>query len=191
MIADGQFIGTFTGRHGAGLNLPQPAIWTTGNLHEQRGVELFPRINSGQKDLVMSGRHINKNANIIVNGRKASGRITLKKEDVLIISLDKHPATGINFLQIQNPDGLFSNDFCFFVETFDETAARRKSDPAALKKMNLFSAIRNNNMEELKIAIASGAPLDKTDNYKLLPIRYATHFGRPKMVKLLKKHGAK
>ena len=52
---------------------------------------------------------------MIVDGRRVPGSIKTKR-DVVTIALAELPKTGMHLLQVQNPGGLFSNDFIFFVE---------------------------------------------------------------------------
>ena len=68
----------------------------------------------------ISGRHIRENANLIVDGRRAGGTIRLNGE-IVKIQLDELPGEGMHLLQVQNPGGLFSNDFIFHVTTKTET----------------------------------------------------------------------
>ena len=44
LASTGRFIGTFTGRHGESddYDHPQPALWTRGPIHSQRGKQQFP-----------------------------------------------------------------------------------------------------------------------------------------------------
>ncbi|MEM7393568.1 MAG: hypothetical protein AAF492_14580, partial [Verrucomicrobiota bacterium] len=81
--SDGQFVGTFTGRHGASddIDHPQPALWTRGTLHAQHGRQRFPVLGGKRKTMELSGRHILAGAHILVNGRKVPGTLRLEKND--------------------------------------------------------------------------------------------------------------
>ncbi len=190
MATAGDFVGTFTGRHGSGLNLPQPALWTLGSLHEQRGNQIFPRVHGTNKTMTISGRHISSKANIIVNGRRTGGQISVQKGDRLRITLSTLPSQRLNFLQIQNPSGLFSNDFIFFVESEADAIARRKGDPQGLKNSNLWSAIINDDLAEVKVAVGSGASLTKKNPQMRPPLPYAAFYGRTEIVEYLLSQGA-
>ena len=121
LAADGGFVGTFTGRHGAkvGINNPQPGIWTLGPIEAQRGHQEFPVLHAGNTTMTVSGRHIQDGAHVIVNGKRVPGTVTHQQGkffDVdIIVKLETLPPVGMHFLQIQNPDGMFSNDFIFHV----------------------------------------------------------------------------
>jgi hypothetical protein len=73
------------------------------------------------------------------------------------------------------------------VETVEESIARRKTDIDSLKTQHLFSAIRNDDLEELKIAIASGASLSKPHEWKIPPIQFAKIFRHKRIIDYLNK----
>ena len=96
---------------------PQPALWSVGPIHEQRGPQEFPSAAEGS--IVVSGRHIQEGASVFVNGRRVPGSVRCEGgqlpgclDERVVIELQSLP--GIHFVQVQNPDGLFSNDFIFF-----------------------------------------------------------------------------
>ena len=182
MAKAGEFTGTFTGRHGAGINIPQPAIWTLGTIHEQRGNQLFPRLTAGRNTMAVSARHIHKSAYVIINGQRVSAKLKFGENERLEIALDKLPKKGLNFLQLQNPGGMFSNDFIFYVETFEEAIARSKKEPQGLRDSNLWSAIINNSLEEAKIAVEAGASFKNMNHAKMIPLAYAAFYGRTEIV---------
>ena len=121
LAADGYFVGTFTARHGVkvGIDNPQPAIWTLGPIQMQRGRQEFPVLHSGDTTMTISGRHILNGAHLIVDGRRIPGTITAQQgaffDMDITIELETLPPEGMHFLQVQNPDGMFSNDFIFHV----------------------------------------------------------------------------
>ncbi|MEE3373451.1 MAG: hypothetical protein VX346_29205 [Planctomycetota bacterium] len=115
------FLGTFT----AGLadevdfDHPQPALWTLGSIESQRGRQQFPVVRAGQMALVASGRHVREEAGVFVDGRRVAGTVRLD-EATVSIELEKLPTAGMHLLQVQNPGGLFSNDFIFYAAGDDE-----------------------------------------------------------------------
>ena len=121
LAGDRCFVGTFTARHGikVGLDNPQPAIWTWGPIQTQRGHQKFPVLHPENPKMTISGRHIQKDAHIIVDGRRVPGSVIAQEGaffDIdIIVELETLPSAGMHFLQIQNPDGMFSNDFIFQV----------------------------------------------------------------------------
>lgn len=121
LAADGDLIGTFTARHGVnvGIDTPQPGIWTLGPIQAQSGQQVFPVLQADDPRMTISGRHIQEGAHLIVDGRRVSGTLTSEKGaffDVdVTVALETLPAAGMHFLQIQNPDGMFSNDLIFHV----------------------------------------------------------------------------
>ena len=118
---EGTFVGTFTGRLGArtGPGHPQPALWTPGPIHEQRGAQVFPGLTEDDPTLMVSGRHVQEGARLFVDGRRVTGSVRCRagelpdcEQEILLIEI---PHTqGVHFLQVQNPGGLFSNDLIFF-----------------------------------------------------------------------------
>jgi hypothetical protein len=119
LAAEGKFVGTFTGRHGenADVETRQPALWTLGNIHEQRGRQRFPILHEGHKTMAVSGRNFDEDAVVYVDGRRAHGtvEVTEDEQEQVIIELESLPAPGIHLLQVQALNGLFSNDFIFHV----------------------------------------------------------------------------
>jgi YVTN family beta-propeller protein len=121
LAAEGSFVGTFTARLGANVDVdnPQPGIWSLGPIQEQRGPQVFPTLVGDSTTMVISGRHIRAGANLFVDGRRVPGYVTCKGGELpdcngekIVAQLATRPApAGIHFLQVQNPDGLFSNDF--------------------------------------------------------------------------------
>ena len=99
--------------------------------------------------MVVSGRHLKEGASIIVNGRKVEGTVKLGGKERVEIELASLPSEGMNFIQLQNKDGLFSNDFIFHVSD-------KKIDPPQLRE-KLEVAIYKGNLSELKRLVESGA----------------------------------
>ena len=92
--------------------------------------------------MTISGRHIQEGDHLIVDGRRVSGTLISQQgafSDMdIIVELETLPMDGMHFLQIQNPDGMFSNDFIFHV-------AHEKTDDASsissqkIQKQHQFS----------------------------------------------------
>ena len=126
--SSGTFIGTFTGRLGLNVDLdnPQPAIWSKGPIQEQRGEQYFPILYATNLSMEISSRHLKEDANIILNGRQVTGSISITNathdkaavfDQYTTVTLNSLPASGMHFLQLQNPNGLFSNDYIIFSGT--------------------------------------------------------------------------
>ena len=124
LASKGEFVGTFTGRHGenADFEHPQPALWTISPIQKQSGRQKFPIVHPDNKTMTISGRHIRDEASLVVNGRKVPGTIRTDEGDKVTVKLRTLPSVGIHFLQVQNPNGLFSNDFIFNVVSSEEEA---------------------------------------------------------------------
>ena len=147
LASDGKFVGTFTARHGTkvGIDNPQPGIWTLGPIEAQRGHQDFPVLSPDNTAMTVSGRHIHEGAHLYVNGRRADGTITSERGKFFdldfTVKLEKLPEVGMHLLQIQNPDGMFSNDFIFHVveenkdDAFKESSRKPKNSVEFLKKV--------------------------------------------------------
>ena len=120
--AGGGFVGTFTGRHGARVDAdaPQPALWTRGPLHEQRGRQEFPVLSpgfdeGGESSMTLSARHVDPDAAVLVDGRAVPADLTFGDGETLTVTFASTPTVGRRFLQVRNPAGRFSNEFPFTV----------------------------------------------------------------------------
>ncbi|HCK53714.1 MAG TPA: hypothetical protein DIC23_10900 [Planctomycetaceae bacterium] len=130
LASKGKFLGTFTAGLGTGVdfNHPQPALWTPGPIHPQRGRQKFPVLRDGATSMTISGRHIQKGAQVVVDGRRVPGSIKINR-DVVTIALADFPDEGMHLLQVQNPGGLFSNDFIFYASSTPQDAPKKKPAP--------------------------------------------------------------
>lgn len=195
LASDGQFVGTFTGRHGenADYTHPQPALWTLGPIQEQRGKQEFPILFGKSKTMTISGRHIRRGAAVVLNGRKVDSTVTLDEGERVQITLETLPPPGIHFLQVQNPDGLFSNDFIFHVAA-NEVEAKKLSgatDPTRDRRA-LAAAITEGNLSEVKRLIRNDSLLNRHEPESgLTPLNEAAFHGEQKILKLLLDRGAR
>ena len=151
----GEFIGTFTARHGARADLehPQPAIWTRGPIERQRGRQRFPILHDGQQSMAVSGRHFAEDAILYVNGRRAAGSVKIASDEEVTIAIDKLPPTGMHLMQLQTPQGLFSNDFIFHVAANAKAAEelqQRIDEPHVGPRNALARAVARGDLEETK-----------------------------------------
>ena len=189
LAESGKLIGTFTGRHGnnVGIDDIQPALWTLGPIHAQRGKQKFPVINNKNRMMVLSGRHIQEGARIIVNGRRTEGKIALKEKERVEIYLAQTPKEGIHFLQIQNPNGLFSNDFIFHVSSKVELSQENNKDIQG----QFVNAIVQGRLEDVKNLANKGASLKAAFGNDLMPpLGMASFHGHASIVKYLIEKGA-
>lgn len=184
LASEGKFLGTFTARHGAKADYdnPQPGIWTLGPIERQSGRQSFPFLYEGKLNMKVSGRHVEEDAHVVVNGRRVDGSIELHDDEEITISLTSLPSQGMHMLQLQNPDGMFSNDFIFRV-------------PDAEQKEQLFTnaledSISAGNLSEVKEWVRNGAEINRLPDEGGSPIGSAAFRGNPKVVKFLVKNGA-
>ena len=184
LASEGKFIATFTARHGvsATLDTPQPAIWTRGPIHAQRGKQKFPYLFGDNKSMEVSGMYIDERANVIVNGHRVPGKVTLGENNDVTIELVELPSEGMHLIQVQNPQGLFSNDFIFHVAS-DEAKDQILSN-------QLEEAVSSGNFALTKQLIGQGAPINGLADQGGAPLVAAAFRGNNKMVRYLLERGA-
>ena len=200
MAENGEFIGTFTGRHGenADVESPQPALWTLGTIHEQRGRQDFPILHAGTQTMAISGRNFDDYATVYVDGHlvKASVEVTDDEQERVVIELEELPESGMHTLQVQAESGLFSNDFIFHV-TSDAKGAqdlKRSFIDANRTAVDLMAiAIKRNDVDELKRLINKYARRinDRRPATGSTLLVDAAFRGNLEIVKLLLSKGAK
>ena len=130
LATDGELVLTLTGRSGANIDKHmQPALWPVAPIHRQsRNVHLA--FLDEERELRINARHIQEGASLHLNGRRVDGHIECEhgtlphcSGEVAIVELEEAPPGGLHFLQIQNPQGLFSNDMMFFHEDLETMAS--------------------------------------------------------------------
>ena len=196
MATAGRFVGTFTARLGTQVDVdhPQPALWTLGPIQKQSGRQEFPILHPGNPRMKLSGRHFREDARLVVDGRRAAGTVALEPGETVVIGLATVPPTGLHLLQVQNPDGLFSNDFIFQVAD-DITAAdelTRRLDAARGSPSELLpSAIARGDLDATKRHLAQGAGVNEQDPQSgSVPLSVAALHGRLDIARYLIEHGA-
>ena len=197
LAAKGEFVGTFTGRHGprADVESPQPALWTLGPIEKQRGRQDFPVLFEEQRVLRISGRHIEDGAIVLVDGRRVEGSVREEGGEVLHVELAALPAEGLHLLQLQNPGGLFSNDFIFHV-TKDALAARelRASIDRAHRdtRVEMARAIARGDIGRVRELFETGASRhDRNPESGSRPLSDAALHGRRDIAELLLRRGTR
>ena len=125
----GDLLLTLTGRAGANAtpNHAQPGIWPAAPIQTQTRSMEVPFL---AEDLALriSARHVEAGASVFVNGRRVEGELNCEAgalphcaNEIAVVRLAAPPRAnsgwyGLHFLQVQNRDGLFSNDLMFFAE---------------------------------------------------------------------------
>ena len=125
----GDLVLTLTGRAGANAtaNHAQPALWPDLPIQAQTGSLEVPLL-AEDLTLGINARHVAPEPSIFLNGRRVDGAVACDSgtlpscdNEVALVTLAAPPRTnsgwyGLHFLQLQNADGLFSNDLMFFAE---------------------------------------------------------------------------
>lgn len=190
----GTFVGTLTGRHGekADVESPQPALWTLGTIHEQRGAQEFPILHTDNHTMTISGRYFDKSASIYVDGHrtKASIEVTGGEQDKVLITLDELPKDGMHLIQVQAKNGLFSNDFIFHVARDADAALALKqsiADSQVDVQDALAIAIEKGDVAEVSKRLANRPRgiNDQRPSTGSTPLGDAAFHGHLEIVKLL------
>ncbi|MDA1052942.1 MAG: ankyrin repeat domain-containing protein [Planctomycetota bacterium] len=197
LASDGKFIGTFTARHGAHADVerPQPAIWTRGPMERQRGRQRFPMLHAGSQSMTVSGRHFRDDASLFVDGRRVSGSVSVGDGEEVVITVSNVPPVGMHLLQLQTPQGLFSNDFIFHVVNDAQAAAdlqRRLNEPHVGPRNALARAVARGDLDETKKRLGDLSNINdrRGDDGSTLLSTAALH-GRYEIAKYLIESGAK
>ena len=196
MAAGGHFVGTFTARLGTQVDAdhPQPALWTLGPIQKQSGRQEFPILYPGHARMKLSGRHFRENARLFVDGRRVTGSVALEPQETVFIQLTTLPIPGLHLLQVQNPDGLFSNEFIFHVvdnKSASDTLARHLDDARGSPSALLPSAIARGDLDAAQRHIAHGAGINEPDPKSgAVPLSVAALHDRLDLARYLIEHGA-
>lgn len=151
-INAGKLTITLTARHGEHCDVdhPQPAIWTVGPIEKQRGSQKFPVLYPGESKILVSGRHVDQQARIFVDGHRVDGEVAMKKNERIAINLQRRPENGMHLLQLQNPSGQFSNDFILTVAQAKSTEEdMSKGDAEHPKPKTLADALKRSGWDRL------------------------------------------
>lgn len=196
LAARGEFVGTLTARLGENTDAdhPQPAIWTLGPIERQRGQQEFPILYEGHTSMTISGRHVSEMAHVVVDGRRVGGRVTVDGE-TLVVKLEGLPTAGLHLLQLQNPHGLFSNDFIFHVTANAQQAAelrQRIDNEHGRGGDGLARAIAAGQLKRTARLLDRGAPLNaRLPDSGSTPLSTAALHGHLEIARLLIERGAK
>jgi hypothetical protein len=196
LAAGGQFVGTFTARLGTQVDVdhPQPALWTLGPIQKQSGRQEFPILYPGHARMKMSGRHFRNDAHVFVDGRRVVGSVVLQPHETVVLQLATLPIPGLHLLQVQNPDGLFSNEFIFHVAENKASAdalARHLDDARGSPSSLLPFAMARGDLDAVQRHIAHGAGVNEPDpKTGAVPLSVAALHDRLDMARYLIEHGA-
>ena len=182
LAEQGKLILTLTAHLGsqADVNHPQPELWTSGNIQQQQGRQVFPIVSPEAPTLRLSGRYFGSDAWIFVNGKRVVGTIETSERDRIVIQLETIPEPGVHFLQVQVPSGLISNDFIFY------TTKDRASALALREKMDE----PHSESGAIRRALADPSKINERMPNGSTPLNQAALWGQLGLVRELLENGA-
>jgi len=215
LAEQGQMILTLTAHLGsqAVAAKPQPELWTSGSIQQQRGRQVFPIASGEDKTLSLSGRYFGNDAWIFVDGNRVAGTIEVNDRDETLVRLEELPESGMHFLQVQVPRGFISNDFIFYVAQ-DRAAAlalREKIDQPHSESGAIRRALEDKSKINDRIAggstplaqaalwgqlslvrelLANGADVKATNSDGNTALHVAAFMCHQEVVEILLEHGA-
>lgn len=215
LASQGELVLTLTAHLGpqAGARHPQPELWTSGSLHQQRGRQVFPIVTAEDTTLVLSGRHFGNDAQVFVDGYSVPAVVTTGTADAVSIRLQQLPESGLHFLQVQVPHGFISNDFIFHAakdraaalvlrENLDEPHSEAGAIRRALKNPKTINERLPNGSTPLNQAalwgqltlvqslLEGGARVEETNSDGNTALHVAAFMCHQEVVELLLEHGA-
>ena len=137
MAEEGSLLLTLTARSGinVGSETPQPALWpywsipgsTSESIESQSPTVEIPFLTE-ELTLSFKGRHIQPDSKIYLNGHFVEGTIACETgelptcdDEIITITFTETPERyGLNFVQVQTTDGLFSNDAMFYSQQVEK-----------------------------------------------------------------------
>jgi hypothetical protein len=118
-VTGGQLAATLTGQLPANVGKPGrlPPLLATLGVSGPTGSPDLPVL-PGDNPMTLAGFGVEDGAAIVVDGQPVSGTLACSggtfsphcSSEEVVITLDSVPSNGTHLLQLQNPDGLLSNE---------------------------------------------------------------------------------
>jgi hypothetical protein len=139
---------------------------------------VFPLLYPGNLSFTLSGRNIQNAASVYVDGQRVDAGVTRTPNEISI-TLRSLPSHGWHLVQLQNPAGLFSNEYLIRIEK-----------DAAAGGVNLRDALlRGDNRLALSL-LANGAPINEPGDDGSSAVHAAAFFGREEPLAYMLSNGA-
>ena len=141
--------------------------------------------------MTMNARHVTEDAHVIVDGRRVQATVKKGTAETIAITIDSLPPNGLHFLQIQNSQGLFSNDFIFHVADKEEDVeGSPRNDPDQLRNL-LERSIASGSVARVKRHLKIGARVNRLHQENgMTPLASAALHGHLEIIELLLEHKA-
>jgi ankyrin repeat protein len=143
--------------------------------------------------MTISGRHFGDDAHAFVDGRRVAATVSRKEGESVVIELETLPSVGLHLLQVQVPDGMFSNDFLFHVAKSAEaaTALKRELDSAHLPPRDTLAvAIAKGDLAAVRKLLPDKAAVNKRRSDGSTPLSTAALHGQREIARHLIDTGA-
>jgi hypothetical protein len=139
----------------------------------------------------MNARHVTEDAHVIVDGRRVQATVKKGTAETIAITIDSLPPNGLHFLQIQNSQGLFSNDFIFHVaDKKEDVEGSPRNDPDQLRNL-LERSIASGSVARVKRHLKLGARVNRLHQENgMTPLASAALHGHLEIIELLLEHKA-
>ena len=176
----GKCVATFTSSLASRVQAdsPQPAIWSPGPIEIQRGHQVFPLLYPGNLSITLAARNVQQGAAVYVDGRRVDANVTVSATSAGI-SLKTLPVKGWHLLQLQNPAGLFSNEYLIRVDS-----------DAKSGDFNLRDALLRGDDRLALNLLQHGAPINNPGDEGSTAVHSAAFFGREEPLAYMLSHGA-
>jgi hypothetical protein len=176
----GKCVATFTSYLASRVQAdsPQPAIWSPGPIEVQRGHQVFPLLYPGNLSITLAARNVQQGAVVYVDGRRVDANVTVSATSAAI-SLKTLPVKGWHLLQLQNPAGLFSNEYLIRVDS-----------DAKSGDFNLRDALLRGDDRLALNLLQHGAPINNPGDEGSTAVHSAAFFGREEPLAYMLSHGA-
>jgi hypothetical protein len=139
----------------------------------------------------MNARHVTEDAHVIIDGRRVHATVKKGTAETIAITLDSLPPNGLHFLQIQNSQGLFSNDFIFHVaDKVEDVKGAPRNDPDQIRNL-LERSIASGSVARVKRHLKIGARVNRLHPENgMTPLASAALHGHLEIIDFLLKNKA-
>lgn len=136
--------------------------------------------------MTVSGRHFGDDTRVFVNGRRTAGTLKLSDGEKVTITLDTLPSEGLHLVQVQVPDGQFSNEFLFHITKDEKTADELQRElirQSITPRNGIDAALTGGEVAAVKKVIRDKATANRRLSDRATPLSTAAISGHLEVVK--------